>query len=67
MLKEMLICLRSSLQSDTLSCVHQFRTELQDLGDRVNQVESSLVEYTSSFNTMIDAHEVQIEVRKLHG
>lgn len=52
----MLLSLCTSLQSGLLSCVHQFKAKLHDLGDRVDRVEISLGEYTSSFNTMVNAH-----------
>lgn len=61
-LKEMLISLRSSLQADLKECVQQFRHELHDLEDRVANAESSMGEYTSAFNSMVDAlHSEEIE------
>lgn len=38
MLKDMLLSLRSFLHANMLSCIHQFKAEIQGLGDRVTRV-----------------------------
>lgn len=56
-LKVTLLSLWVSLQSDLLSGLHQCRTEVHTLVDRESKLEDQMSKYTTSFNTMVEAHE----------
>lgn len=60
-LKDMLSSLLSSLYTGMLSCVHQFKADIQDLGERVDKFETAMCDMTTSFNTMVDAQTSQSE------
>lgn len=36
--------------------VHQFKAEVHDLGDRVNQLESTIDKFANTFNALVDTH-----------
>lgn len=55
-LKEMLISLRSSLQSDMLSFLHRFDHNIAVLEDRVSNIETNLGDVTTTVNDLINAH-----------
>lgn len=55
--KDMLLSLRASLQSNLLVGLHHCRAGVHELGDRVDQVEELMSDFASSFNTMVDAHD----------
>lgn len=55
-LKDMLVSLRSSMHTDMLQCVNNFKTEMGALGGRVNHIEEKMGDFASSHNTLIDAH-----------
>lgn len=58
MVKEMLLSLWSSLQADMLSCFDKYVAEAQELGERLRHVEDSLSACITSYNTIVDAHNV---------
>lgn len=60
-LKDMLLFLRASLQHDFLSGIHQYRIEVQELGERVYQVEDKMSDFASSFNKLVNAYDVHSE------
>lgn len=60
-LKEMLLSLRSSLQSDMVADINKCTKEFQAPRLRVDHVESKMEEYTSSYNVMVEAHTAQGE------
>lgn len=39
-----------------MSYMWQFKAEVQDLNIRVEHIEQKMVEFASSFNTLVDAH-----------
>lgn len=41
------------------SYVHKVSAEVQDLGDRLDHVENKIGEFTTTFNTTVDAHEAK--------
>lgn len=41
-LKDMLLSLRSTIQSDMATCMHRFNREVQEVGNRVNHIESKM-------------------------
>lgn len=61
LMKDMLLSLRSSLQTDLMRGITECQREVQTLGRRVNQVEHKMEEYTSSYNVMVEAHSAQGE------
>lgn len=58
-LKDMLISLRSSLHADMMECMKGFKTDVHELGDRVDHVEQKMGEYAASYNSLVDAHNDQ--------
>lgn len=58
MVKEMLLSLCSFLQADMLSCFYKYAAEAQELGERLRHVEDSLSACITSYNTIVDAHDV---------
>lgn len=58
----MLLSLWVSLQSDLLSGLHQCSAEVHTPGDRVSKVEDQMSKYTTSFNTMVDAHKAHLKI-----
>lgn len=60
-LKEMLISLRSSLQSDMVKGINQCHKEVQAIGVILDRVEQQMEEYSSTYNTMVDTHAAQGE------
>lgn len=65
-LKEMLMSPISSIESDMVTCIQQCRAEVQELGDRVHQVETKMSEYTF-FHTLVDFHTSQQEVISIYN
>lgn len=61
MLKEMMLSLQASLHADLVSSVKVCQVEVQNVGDRINQVEHTLGGYFSSFNTLVDSHNTHNE------
>lgn len=60
-LKEMLLSLKLSLQADMTARINNCQREVQAIGGRVDHIEQKMGEYTSSFNTLVDAHNTQSE------
>lgn len=58
-LKNMLTSLRESLHHDMSSCFNRMQADIQDLSDRVDQVEDKMCDYAESFNTLVDARSSQ--------
>lgn len=57
LLKEMLLTLHTSLQTELTSFARQLTTEVNILGSRVNQVENAIGDMTLTVNDLVDAHE----------
>lgn len=57
----MLISLRSSLQTDIVKGINHCHKEVQAIGIRVYRVEQQMDEFSSTYNTMVDAHAAQRE------
>lgn len=55
----LLMSLHVSLKYDLLSCFHQYKTEVQELGDSVGHIEEKMCEMTTSFNILVDSHASQ--------
>lgn len=55
-LKDMLVSLRSSLHADRIECMRGFKTDINELGERVDHVEHKMGDFASSFNSLVDAH-----------
>lgn len=55
-LKEMLLSLKASLHADMTAGINHCQREVQALGIRVDHIEQRMSDFTSSFNTMVDAH-----------
>ncbi|XP_018417948.1 PREDICTED: uncharacterized protein C3orf67-like [Nanorana parkeri] len=55
-LKDMLVSLRSSLNSDMQALVHQFSSDLQEVGERVTHIEDKMGDFADTFNELVDAH-----------
>lgn len=55
-LKEMLLFLKASLHSYLTAGINRCQGEVQALGGRVDHMEQKMGEYTSSFNTVVEAH-----------
>lgn len=53
--------LPASFQSDLFLGLHQCREKVHALGDRVSLVVDQMSEYTTFFNTMVDAYEMHSE------
>ena len=60
-LKDMLISLRSTIHGDMMSCMGKFSTELSEVGDRVNHIETKMGEYATTINELVDAHDTAEE------
>lgn len=60
-LKEMLLSLKASLQADMTAGINKCQREVQVLGSRVDHIEQRMGEFTSSFNSMVDAHSTHDE------
>lgn len=58
-LKDMLVSLRSSMHTDMMQCVHNFKSELGAIGGRVDHIEDKMGDFAASHNTLIDAHNDQ--------
>lgn len=56
-LKDMLLSLRSSLQSDLMDCMHKFNTSIQAVETRVKHIEQKMGEYAVTINDLVDSHE----------
>lgn len=55
-LKDMLLSLKASLHTDMTAGINHCQREVQALGRRVDHIEQYMSDFTSSFNTMVDAH-----------
>lgn len=53
-LKDMLLSLRSSLQSDMMNCMHRFSTEIQAVEERVEHIEHKMGEFATTINDLVD-------------
>lgn len=58
-LKDMLISLRSSLHSDMMYCMRNFKAEVGELGGRIDHMEKKMEEYASSYYSLVDFHNDQ--------
>ena len=56
-LKDMLISVRSTLQSDMATYMHRLTGDVQEVGNRVNHIESKMEEYATTINELVDANE----------
>lgn len=54
-LKDMLMSLRSTIQTDMASCMSRFTKDIQAIGDRVDHVEVKM--YAHTINDLVDAYE----------
>lgn len=60
-LKDMLVSLKASLHADMTAEINHCQSEVQALGSRIDHIEHSMSDFTSSFNTMVDAHSNHME------
>lgn len=64
-LKEMLISLRSSLQSDMITLMHTFGHNITALEKRVshiiNHIETNVEDVATTVKELVDAHDDQME------
>ncbi|XP_077341365.1 vomeronasal type-2 receptor 26-like [Lithobates pipiens] len=60
-LKEILMTLHNSLHNDLCTLTKQFSREFHALGDRVNNIEQSMGDMTSTINELVDAHDENVE------
>lgn len=51
--------LRASLHADLMEYASNFKSEVQELGGRVDHIEHKMGEFSASHNTLIDAHNEQ--------
>lgn len=58
-LKDMLVSLWAFLHADLMECVTNFKSEVQELGGRVDHIEHKMGEFAASHNILIDAHSEQ--------
>lgn len=58
-LKDMLVSLRSSLHADMMECMRGFKTDINEMGERVDHVEHKMGKFASTFNSLVDAHNDQ--------
>lgn len=58
-MKDILVSLHSSLHSDMMCCIQNFKAEMGELGGRVDHVEKKMGEFASSYNSLVDAHNEQ--------
>lgn len=54
-LKDMLLSLRSTIQTDTALCMHRFNRDIQVVGNRVDHIKVKLGEYADTINYLVDA------------
>lgn len=52
----MLVSLCSSMHTDMLQCVNNFKTDMGALGGRVNHIKKKMGDFASFHNTLVDAH-----------
>lgn len=64
-LKEMLLSLRSIIQSDMIPLVQQFKQYISSLGNRVEHMEVKMGDYADTINDLVDAHAAQSEEHHL--
>lgn len=55
-LKEMFLSLKASLHANMIAGINHCQGEVRAIGGRVDHIKKQMSEYTSSFNTMLDAH-----------
>lgn len=60
-LKDMLLSPRTSLQSELLSCFHQYKVEVQEMGKGVSQVEKKNCKFSNFFIMMLATHDAHSE------
>lgn len=60
LLKDMLLFLQHSLHSD-FSLTQKFSSEVTMLGERVNQVEMTVCDITTTVNALVDANDDHLE------
>lgn len=60
-LKDMMLSLRESLQSDLVSSVKKCQLEAQALGERIDHMEQTMGDYSTSFYTPVDTHNAHNE------
>lgn len=56
-LKDMLLSVSSTLQADTMTCMHRFNSEIQAVESRVEHIENKMGEYASIINDLVDSNE----------
>lgn len=61
-LKDMLMSLRASIQTNMVTCIQQCRAEVQEIGEHVHKAENKMSEFTTLFNVRVDYHTSQQEV-----
>lgn len=55
-LKDMMLALRSSIQQSLNTALSSHQTAIDDLGGRVDHVESKMAEFSEAHNDLVDAH-----------
>lgn len=55
-LKDMMLALRSSIQQSFKNALHHHMAALDDLGERVNHIETKMGEFSEAHNGLVDAH-----------
>lgn len=55
----MLVSLRSSLHADMMQCMSNIKTEVGELGGRIDHIERKMCDFAESHNTLVDAHNDQ--------
>lgn len=63
-LKDMLLSLRSTLQSDMLSFMQHFKQEVTTLGNHISQVESNMTACATTVNDIIDTQSAHNDEHK---
>lgn len=56
LLKDMMLALRSSIQASLTSALSSHRTDIDNLGERVDHVETKLAEFSEAHNGLVDTH-----------
>lgn len=56
-LKDMLLSLRSTIQSDMASYMHKINKDIQSVGNRIDHIETKMEEYAGTINDLVDAND----------
>lgn len=55
-LKDMLVSLRSTIHTDILSLMQQFKSDIGEVSDRVHHIENKMGDFATTFNELVDGH-----------